>query len=380
MAKNKFSFLRFLMMVAGICVCLGLFLLVVSALNLQRQVRITFGQPDPSLGDLRTLYLSFSLLLNSDDLTQPMNKNGMPQTIKIPVGETTGKVLERLESQGLIKNAAAFRNYLQYRGLDRTLQAGEHSLSPAMNALEIATELQDTTPNQITFVILAGWRLEEIAAALPTSGLEISSDIFLEATKRLPERYIRSFQGASGASCEGFFLPGSYELKRDLSAGQLVDFMLQGFDDHVSEELRQGFEKQGLTVFQAVTLASIVQKEAVLPEEMPVIASVFLNRLSIGMKLDSDPTVQYALGYNQNNKTWWKSPLQPSDLDVQSIYNTYANPGLPPGPISNPSLEALEAVANPAQTPYFYFRASCEHDGKHIFAQTYQEQIENACP
>jgi UPF0755 protein len=368
------------MMVAGISICLGLFLLAASAFNLQKQVRITFGQPDPSLGELQALYLSFSLLMHSDDLTRPVNQNGAAQTFKIPAGESTGKVIERLENQGLINNASAFRSFLQYRGLDRTLQAGEHTISPAMNALQIAAELQDATPDQVTFVILAGWRLEEIAAALPTSGLDISPENFLEATRRLPERYVRDFQGTSGASCEGFFLPGSYELKRNLRVDQLVDLILQTFDDRLSTEIRQDFEKQGLTVYQGVTLASIIQKEAMLPEEMPVIASVFINRLSIGMKLDSDPTVQYALGYNKNKKTWWKAPLQPADLDIQNSYNTYLNAGLPPGPISNPSLNALEAVANPAQTPYFYFRASCEHDGKHVFAQTYQEQIDNACP
>ena len=111
---------------------------------------------------------------------------------------------------------------------------------------------------------------------------------------------------------------------------------------------------------------------------MPRIASVFLNRRAIGMKLDSDPTVQYALGFN--NDTWWTNPLSLADLQVDSPYNTYLNPGLPPGPICNPGLAALKAVAFPEQTPYFYFRAACDHSGRHLFAETFEQHKSNACP
>jgi UPF0755 protein len=155
--------------------------------------------------------------------------------------------------------------------------------------------------------------------------------------------------------------------------------LLQNFDQQLSQDIRDGFKRQGLTLPQAVTLASIIQKEAVVPDELPIIASVFYNRLHNGMKLDSDPTAQYALGYNPTQKTWWKNPLSSSDLKVDSPYNTYVIAGLPPGPICSPGLAALRAVAFPAQTPYYYFRARCDGSGRHNFATTYAEQINNAC-
>jgi UPF0755 protein len=98
------------------------------------------------------------------------------------------------------------------------------------------------------------------------------------------------------------------------------------------------------------------------------------------MKLDSDPTVQYALGYNPDKKTWWTNPLSLQDLQIDSPYNTYLYMGLPPGPIANPSLTALQAVAFPAQTPYYYFRSACDGSGKHTFAETFEEHLQNECP
>ena len=129
-----------------------------------------------------------------------------------------------------------------------------------------------------------------------------------------------------------------------------------------------------------MTLASIIQREAIVPEEQPTIASVFINRLVAGMPLETDPTIQYALGFNKGLNTWWKVPLSVDDLVVISPYNTYQNRGLPPGPICNPSLSALQAVANPAQTPYLYFRARCDNSHLHSFSETYQQHLNNGCP
>jgi UPF0755 protein len=129
---------------------------------------------------------------------------------------------------------------------------------------------------------------------------------------------------------------------------------------------------------EAVTLASIVEREAVVPEERPLIAAVFLNRLRIGMKLEADPTVQYALG-RQPNGNWWKRSLTHSDLETPSTYNTYAQDGLPPGPIANPGLASLQAVAFPEKTSFLYFRARCDGSGRHAFAETYEQHLENSC-
>jgi len=152
------------------------------------------------------------------------------------------------------------------------------------------------------------------------------------------------------------------------------------FDTAITDELLAGFEQQGLNLHQAVILASIVEREAVVEDEMPLIASVFLNRLVAGINLDADPTVQYAVGYNAAQESWWTNPISLSDLQYNSPFNTYLYPGLPPGPICNPSPNALRAVAFPAQTPYYFFRATCDGTGRHAFAETFQEHLNNACP
>ena len=126
-------------------------------------------------------------------------------------------------------------------------------------------------------------------------------------------------------------------------------------------------------------LASIVEREAVKDEEKPLIASVYLNRLKIGMKLDADPTVQYALGFDFTNGTWWKNPLSLNDLQFDSPFNTYIYAGLPPAPIANPGLNSLQAVAFPAETPYYFFRAKCDGSGFHFFSETFEEHVANGC-
>ncbi len=347
--------------------------------KLPDQTEKIFGPPAPGLGTVQRFYLSARLFLQANDLTLPHDVYGAKHPFAISLGEPTITIAERLESQGFISNAEAFRNFLMYSGMDTTLQAGDYELSPGMTALEIAHALQDATPADVMFHILPGWRIEEVAAALPTSGLNITPQDFEQAAANPPEGSGFRSELPPGASLEGFLYPDAYTLPRDTTLNELIDQLWQGFDAHVDSDLRQGFERQELSLFQAVTLASIVEREAVVDEEMPLIASVFLNRLAAGLKLDSDPTVQYALGYNQDQKTWWTNPVSLDDLQFDSLYNTYLYPGLPPGPIANPGLDALIAVAFPDQTPYYYFRAACDGSGRHVFAETFEEHVANEC-
>jgi UPF0755 protein len=227
--------------------------------------------------------------------------------------------------------------------------------------------------------ILPGWRVEEIANSLPSTGLNITSEEFLQAVNQQPEGY--SFSGCLGEkNLEGFLYPSSYVFLREATMNEVLSRVLMDFEVNVTSEMRNGFNSQGLDLCQAVTLASIVEREAMQDDEMPLIASVFYNRLNAGSVLASDPTVQYALGYNQDQHTWWTNPLTFQDLKVDSPYNSYIYSGLPPGPISNPGQAALEAVAFPTQTPYFYFRAACDGSGNHLFAETFEEHVANECP
>ncbi len=325
-----------------------------------------FGPPSPSLESRERVLLSALVLLQREDLLTPINVRGEAVVFEIPWGESPVLVSQRLQDAGLIQDAETFLNYLRYTGMDTQIQAGEFTLGPWMAPVEIASALLDPTPALVEFPVLAGWRAEEIAASLPTSGLEIDPDLFLQ---RVHDRDL-----------EGYLFPGRYTLPRDSSVEALLNTLVGAFWQAASDELEAGFAQQGLSLHEGVILASIVEREAVVDEEMPMIASVFLNRLAIGMKLDADPTVQYALGYNASQKTWWTNPLSAQDLAFDSPYNTYLYPGLPPGPISNPGVAALRAVAFPAQTPYYYFRAACDGSGRHVFAQTFEEHVGNHCP
>ncbi len=214
---------------------------------------------------------------------------------------------------------------------------------------------------------------------MAASELAISSDTFLRTTQLTPNGFSFSSQIPAGGTVEGFLFPDTYLFEPGTNPVEAAQAMLVNFDKRVTPEMRSGFGAQGLSLYQAVTLASIVEREAVLPDERPKIASVFLNRLSQGLNLDADPTIQYALGL-QPDGSWWKTALTSSDLSLDNPYNTYVYSGLPPGPICNPGLASLQAVAHPADTPFFYFRAACDGSGRHQFAKTYEQHLQNACP
>ncbi len=336
-----------------------------------------YGAPASSLSFPQRIQYSALLLWYDGMLTNPLDRNGAEQTFRVDTGESVNSIASRLEVVELIHSANAFRAYLIYAGLDTTIQSGEYKLSPAMSTIEIARKLQDATPEEVTFVILPGWRMEEIATSLTTSGLSFSPEEFLNVA-RTPHPDYDFLAGAT--ITEGFLFPDSYIVPRGVSADAFINGLLRNFALHLTPDIKNAFAKEGLTVYQAVTLASLVQREAVHDEEKPLIASVYLNRYKINMKLDADPTVQYALGYSPINQSWWTSPLSLIDLQVNSPYNTYLNAGLPPTPIANPGQDALRAIAFPAETNYLYFRAKCDGSGYHEFSETFDEHLQNGCP
>jgi UPF0755 protein len=373
--RNPFLFLAILLVIS----CVGVFILGWWVFKLPGWAEVSYGPPARGLDPIQRLVLSVQLLSQKDDLKQPADPSGSARPFTIELGEATSSILGRLEGQGLVTNAGALQDYLAYTGLDTTIQAGEYQLSPRMTAVEIAHILQDATPGEVTFTILPGWRMEEIAEALPTSGLTFSPSAFRLAASSLRPGHPLASALPQGVTLEGFLYPDQYRLPRDATPEALVNLLTENFRLKLSPDLAAGFANQGLSLHQAITLASIVQREAVVAAEMPAIASVFLNRLAAGIKLDADPTVQYAVGYNARQKTWWTNPLSTADLQTDSLYNTYLYPGLPPGPISNPGLDALRAVAYPQQTEFYYFRAACDGSGRHLFARTYAQHVENGC-
>jgi UPF0755 protein len=380
MNKRRISVSGILSLALITTFCLGICLLLIGYLEINRRTEAAFGSPSPVLDPVQRLRLSVELLNQAGQLLQPADAFGDPVPFEIKFGETPPTIASRLESIGIIPNAPPFITYLKYSGLDTTLQAGDYILSPAVTPVDLAHILQDATPSEVTLSILSGWRVEEIAATLPTSGLEITPDEFLETVSAPGQHILLPLEFPEESSLEGFLYPSSYRLPRQTTAKELISILLEAFNSALTPEILDGLHTQGLDVYQAVTLASIVEREAIVAEEMPVIASVFLNRLVIGMALEADSTVQYARGFNQEQKTWWTNPLSSRDLQFDSPYNTYLYPGLPPGPIANPGSRALRAVAFPAQSPYYYFRAACDDSGKHTFSETFDEHLNKACP
>jgi UPF0755 protein len=372
--KRSSGIIRFIL---ALFVLSALACILITAFYIPAQATWIYGAASPTLSIPQRIQYSVLLLWYDGLLTRPVDVNGVEQAFTIEVGESVDSISNRLDEMGLIRDAGAFRAYLIYSGLDTTIQSGEYKLSTALSAIEVARELQDATPEQVSFVILPGWRMEEIAAALPTSGLQITPDEFLTAARRSYPDY-EFLAGAT--TTEGFLFPDSYIVPRTVTVDLFVNGLLRNFGLHLTSDLTHEFERKGLSVYQAVTLASLVEREAVQDDEKPLIASVYLNRYAINMKLDADPTVQYALGYSIIQQSWWTSPLTLIDLQVNSPYNTYLNAGLPPTPIANPSIEALRAVAFPAESTYLYFRAKCDGTGYHEFSETFDEHLANECP
>lgn len=344
-----------------------------------QQANVLYGEASPDLSFVDRITYSITLVLQQQSLLQAAPRTESLSEFNVNSGETINSIGLRLEQLGIIPSAESFRDFLIYSGMDRTIQSGGYQITSDMDAVAIAHLMQDATPHEITFHILAGWRAEEIGNSLATSGLEFSSDEFLAnvfnpSTITIPSIIITQ------NSLEGYLLPGEYTFARDISPQTMINQIISRFSESISPGLIGSYQQKGLSLEDAVVLASMVQREAIRAEEMPLIVSVFFNRLNAGMKLESDPTVQYAIGFSPLQNTWWKNPLQWEDLQIDSPYNTYRYAGLPPAPICEPGMDALQAVAFPSDSPYFYFRAACDGSGLHQFAITYEEHVQNECP
>jgi len=325
-----------------------------------------------------SLYLDF----RRAELNTPAGSDPASVVFTVEPGESVGQIAARLQREGLIRDAELFRLYLRYTRLDSGVEAGQFTLKKTMTIPQIAQALQSGRRDELTLTIPEGRRLEEVAA-LVAQQTPISATTFLSLTRDAQAwaaQYPLLSELPAGASLEGYLFPDTYRLPLDATASDVVARMLSNFDHRITRKLRDDLASQKRTLFQAVTLASIVEREAVVEKERPIIASVYLNRLTSDMALDADPTVQYGMASAKGQAPWWPQLTQEDYRSVKSPYNTYLNPGLPPGPIANPGLSSLEAAIDPAQTDFYFFRASCSRDGTHLFSKTLEEHAAKACP
>lgn len=276
--------------------------------------------------------------------------NKTPKIFVVKKGEGVREIANNLKNQGLIRDSIVFFIYTRFKGLDKQIQAGDFRLNPSMNLSQVANNLTHGILD-IWVTIPEGLRADEIA------------DIF---SKNLPS-YNETWRDDLEKN-EGYLFPDTYLIPRDADANLIITIMKDNFNTKYASVV--GEKTTGLTDAQTVILASIVEREAAYEEDRPLAASVFVNRLNLGMALGSDPTVQYALGYQPAEKTWWKKDLNADDLAINSLYNTRTNAGLPPGPISNPGVSSIKAALNPADTNYLYFFA--DNKGHLHYATTLQ--------
>lgn len=310
--------------------------------------------------------LSFLAVLHTRGDNKDFAASG-PHLIIVQEGMTTADIAQLLHEKKLVKDPTAFRWEARYKGLATKLQAGPYQIEGGLSNGAIVDVLVKGRIKQLRFTVPEGFTVVKTAKKLEAEGLG-KADKFIAAAKNYaPFDYMQTDNPDVLFKAEGFIYPATYELPVGLSEDKILAILVGQFDEYMREEkIPEKCAQQGLQLRQVVNLAAMVELEAVFAEEQPRIAGVFLKRLAIGMPIQSDTTIQYLLGSQKEIITF-------DDTKIQSPYNTYQNPGLPPGPIGSPGMSAIKAVLEPEKTEYLYFVA--EKDGHHRFTKTYSEHL-----
>ncbi len=295
--------------------------------------------------------------------------DGEPFAVKIPAGDSVGQIGDLLAGEGVISNATLFEIRATISGKRGDLNHGVHQFRENMSYSAAIEELTRTTRKRtITVTIPEGLSRSETAAVVESAG--IPGD-YMDATVKVngfdPDRY-----GAQGRAkdLEGFLFPATYELKPTADVNELVAQQLQAFRDNIAEVNMKYAKPKNLTVYDVLTIASMVEREVSVPKERRTVAAVIYNRLNMGEPLGIDATLRFALDN-------WTEPLTESDLETDSPYNTRTNAGLPPGPIGNPGLASIEAAANPAKTDVWLYVVKPGTCGEHVFSSSLDEHNAN---
>ena len=285
------------------------------------------------------------------------------QFVEISQGSGSASIAKRLADAGVVRDVNSFRLALWLTGNARRLQAGEYRFDRPLSVRQVADKIARGDVYVLPITFPEGLTVRQMAALYESKGFGPAKD-FLSAAKHAA--LVRAID-PDAKDLEGYLFPDTYKLPRHATAEQLVARMVAGFEKALTADLIERAEARGLTIRQLVTLASIVEKETGTADERPRVAAVYANRLKIGMGLQCDPTVIYAL----ERAGRYDGNLTREDLQFDSPYNTYRYAGLPPGPIAAPGRASLQAAAAPANVPYLYFVS--RNDGSHAFASTLEE-------
>ncbi len=280
--------------------------------------------------------------------------------VTIPRGASVRAIADSLASNGVISSPRAFRYYASLGDKDRAIKPGRYELEKGAAWSEVMSALVGGRSETHTVVIPEGFDLRDITPLL-VKALGVSEDSVLAATT---DTTWRRKLNVPAASLEGYLFPATYTFASGTSAREAVNAMLERFETVWKPEWDAQLKTMAISRHDAMTMASIVEKEARKAEERPIIAAVYWNRVKKGMRLQADPTVQYAMPAHTERVLY-------KDLEIDSPYNTYKNAGLPPGPIASPGAASMEAALAPANVPYLYFVA--HPDGHHEFRTTFAE-------
>lgn len=286
------------------------------------------------------------------------------KVIKIDPGSSLVLISQKLAQENLINNPFIFKTYVKLKGLEDNIQAGYYKLNSKLTIVNIVKKLASGQTATYQFTIPEGATVEEIAVKVDNKGYQINKKKFLRLAKQKKLNFLANIEQTK-YNLEGFLFPETYRFSYGSSEEKIINKMLAEFKRRVNP-LKAEIKRSGYSLYQIITIASLIEAEAKVKEELSLISSVIYNRLQRRMRLQLDATIQYILPQR-------KDRLFYSDLEVESLYNTYQYYGLPPGPINNPGLETIKAALNPAQTDYLYYVAI--GNGRHKFTKTYRQHL-----
>ncbi len=318
---------------------------------------------------------------------------GRPVTVEITEEDDGSSVAEKLTDAEVIRYGFYFEQRLRFGGGE--LKPGVYNLRVGMSVPEIIDRVTvpsedapddeeaaqgNTSQPSFSVTFIEGQRIEQNAAVVEEAGLQNGAAEYLAAAQDV-DRFRGSYSFLEsvpeGATLEGFLFPSTYNIGEGAGAADVIHLQLTTFESTFTPEMREQADALGLSIYEVVILASIVEREAQIPEERPIIAQVYLNRLEEGMVLNADPTLQYVVGTPEE---WW--PVLNTELLEQasgSPYNTYETEGLPPTPVSNPGFASIQAVLQPSGDSFLYFVTTGDESGAHVFANTLEEHNANTC-
>ena len=318
-----------------------------------------------SAGILTLLVISFFVVFGGMGGTGTYIDKDLPIYVKVNPGMNAKEIGEELQQRGIVDSKYKFWIMAKLNGYESRFMAGSYALHAGMDMQEVLEKLVQGEAEEYELVIPEGFTVQDIAKRLSLEGIADKDEFLDQAEKFAPYPYMEKSKEVKYYA-EGFLFPATYKIQPDPSTEEILNLMAKTFDQRLTPSMRRRAKELHLSIYELVTLASLVEKEARYDEDRPIIAQVFFKRLKLDMPLQSDATLQYLMDAP-------KEDVSISDTKVDSPYNTYQNRGLPPGPVANPGIESIQAVLHPADTDYLYFVA--DRDGHNHYSDNYDDHL-----